>query len=123
MDDEVNLVTSGEDEAALRKKTLKFTLRGLYIALSSLAAVPLAMLSILLQFLSAYIFGLIFVICCLWVIMAPMIGCAWGFCTLFSKHKSRGSIAVSVISFALPIVVVAVTVLLLSTGAVVIRFM
>lgn len=127
MDGEVDLRASAEDEAALSKKTLKFTLKGLYIELSSLAAVLLALLSLLLQFISAYIFGLLFgllfVICCLWVIIAPLIGCVWGFCTLFAKHKSRGSIAVSVISFALPIVVVTVTVLLLSTGAVVIRLM
>lgn len=111
-----------EEEEARRKKALKFAFKGLYIELSSIISAILAALSLLLGFWS-YIIFFLFVIFALYTLVAPVIGCVWGFVTLFDSYRTRGSIAVSVISFVLPIVTVAAIILMLSTGVIVIRLM
>lgn len=111
-----------EEEESRRKKALKFAFKGLYIELSSIISAILAALSLLVGFWSSFVFFL-FVIFALYTLVAPVIGCLWGFVTMFDSHRTRGSIAVSVISFLLPIVTVTAIILMLSTGVIVIRLM
>lgn len=109
------------DEYEERRKALKIALKGLYIELSAIPAALLALLCAVASFSTFALF--VFIALCLWVFVGPCIGCVWGFVTLFMKYKSRASIAVSLISLLLPVVVVVTIILLFSTGVLVIRFM
>lgn len=110
-----------EDVYGLRQKALKSSFKGLCIFLSAFISLGLAIGCFYISFI--WITFVFFVIFGIWTLVAPVISCIWGFVGLFDKYRTKGSIAVSVLSFVLPIVTVLTIILLFSTGALVIRFM